>query len=149
MQEPESQIDPREVLRDVCWLIGSRQERKIRASLEFQFVLRRLSNGKILLPKGDGPAEDIVQQLAQALRTHGHSATGLSIRCSDISMDGVVTIAFSMSDNVLDAVDNFYRVKRALQSIANLEGLRPSNFYPSEDVSGAQFSGTPFAHLST
>jgi len=144
VQEPESQIDPREVLRDVCWLIGSRQERKIRASLEFQFVLRRLSNGKIRLPKGDGPAQDIAQQLAQALRTHGHSATGLSIRSNDISMDGVVAIALSMSDNVLDAMDNFYRVKRALQSIANLEGLRPSYFYPSEGVSGAQFSGTPF-----
>lgn len=135
--------DPREILKEVCKGLGSGKQQKIRASLEFQFVLRDLSDGKIYLPDGDGPAQDIVQKLSQALRTHGLSATGLSVHNSDISVDGVVTMALFMSDNVLAAVDNFYRVKRALQSIASLENLRPSFFYASKNVSGAAFSSTP------
>lgn len=128
-------LDPREILKKVCKGIGSRKEPQIRASLEFQFVLRNLSDGKVKLPRGDSPAQDILQKLAAALRTHAYNATGLSIRSSDISTNGVVTIALVMSDNALDAVDNFYRVKRALQSIAGLEGLRPSFFYDSKDES--------------
>lgn len=129
-------LDPREILKGVCKAIGPGKEQQIRASLEFQFVLRNLSDGKINLPRADGPAQDILQKLAAALRTHAYSATGLSIRSSDISTNGVVTIALVMSDHALDAVDNFYRVKRALQSIAGLEGLRPSFFYDSKDASG-------------
>lgn len=136
--------DPREILKEVCKGLCSAMGKKISASLELQFVLRDASNGKLHLPRGDGPAQDVVLKLAQALRTHGHSATGLSIQSSDASMDGVITIALFMSDNVLEAVDNFYRVKRALQSIASSAGLRPSFYYASEDVSGAAFSGTPF-----
>lgn len=136
--------DPREILKEVCAGLGSGSAEKIRASLEFQFVLRKLSDGKVHLPRGDGPAQDMVQKLARGLRTHGHSATGLSVRSTDISTDGVVTIALFMSDNLLEAVDNFYRIKRSLQSIASSEGLRASFFYASEDVSGAAFSGTPF-----
>ncbi|KAK7713240.1 hypothetical protein SLS64_004489 [Diaporthe eres] len=135
--------DPREILKEVCDGLGSGKKREIRASLEFQFVLRHLSDGKLCLSNGDGPAQAIVQKLARALRTHGLSATGLSIRSSDISMEGVVTIALFMSDNVLEAIDNFYRVKRALHSIASLENLRPSFFYAAENVSSAAFSGTP------
>lgn len=135
--------DPREILKEVCEGLSSGKEQNIRASLEFQFVLRNLSNGKICLTNGDGPAQDIVQKLARALRTHGLSATGLAIRSCDVSKDGVVTIALFMSDNVLEAIDNFYRVKRTLQSIASLNSLRPSFFYASENVSGAAFSGTP------
>lgn len=135
--------DPREILKEVCEGLGSGKKRKIRASLEFQFVLRNLSDGKLYLPSGDGPAQIIVQKLARALHTHGLSATGLSVRSSEVSGDGVVTIALFMSDNVLGAVDNFYRVKRTVQSIASAENLRPSFFYASENVSGAAFSGTP------
>lgn len=134
-------LDPREILKEVCKGIGPGKQQQIRASIEFQFVLRNLSDGKVNLPRGDGPAQDILQKLAAALRTHTYSATGLSIRSSDIAMDGVVTVSLFMSDNVLDAVDNFYRVKRALQSVAGLEGLRPSFFYDSEDTSGTQSSG--------
>lgn len=135
--------DPREILKEVCEGLGSGKERKIRASLEFQFVLRTLSDGNLYLPNGDGPAQDILQKLARALRTHGLSATGLSIRNSDVSRDGVITIALFMSDNLLEATDNFYRVRRTIQSIASSEGLRPSFFHASEGVSGAAFSGTP------
>lgn len=135
-------LDPREILKGVCNGIGSGKEHQIRASLEFQFVLRNLSDGKVNLPRGDGPAQDILQKLAAALRTHAYNATGLSIRSSDIAMDGVVTIALFMSDNALDAVDNFYRVRRALQSIAGLDGLRPSFFYDSQDASYTLASGT-------
>lgn len=130
----EPLLDPREILKGVYKGIAPGKEQQIRASLEFQFVLRNLSDGKVNLPRGDGSAQDILQKLAAALRTHTYSATGLSIRSSDIAMDGVVTIALFMSDNALKAVDNFYRVKRALQSIAGLEGLRPSFFYGSEDT---------------
>lgn len=136
--------DPREILKEVCTGFGSGSAEKMRASLEFQFVLRNLSDGKVHLPRGDGPAQDIVQKLARSLRTHGHSATGLSIQSSNISMDGVVTIALCMSDSLLEAVDNFYRLKRCLQSVSNSEGLRPSFFYASENVEGVAFSGTPF-----
>lgn len=132
----EPLLDPREILKRVCKGIGSGKEQQIRASLEFQFVLRNLSDGKVNLPRGDGPAQDILQKLAAALRTHAYSATGLSVRSSDISTNGVVTIALVMSDHALDAVDNFYRVKRALKSIAGLEGLRPSFFYDSKDTAG-------------
>lgn len=135
--------DPREILKEVCEGLGSGKQRNIRASLEFQFVLRNLSDGRLYLPNSDGPAQDIVQKLARALHAHGHSDTGLSIRSSDITDDGVVTIALFMSDRVLEAVDNFYRVKRALRSIASSEGLRPSFFRASEGVSGAAFSGVP------
>lgn len=135
--------DPREILKEVCEGLGSGKERKIRASLEFQFVLRTLSDGNLYLPNGDGPAQDILQKLARALRTHGLSATGLSIRNSDVSRDGVITIALFMSDNLLEATDNFYRVKRTIQSIASSEGWRPSFFHASEGLSGAAFSGTP------
>lgn len=134
-------LDPREILKGVCKGIGPGKEQQIRASLEFQFVLRNPSDGKVNLPRGDGPAQDILQKLAAALRTHTYSANGLSIRSSDIAMDGVVTISLFVSDNALDAVDNFYRVKRALQSVAGLEGWRPSFFYDSTDTSGTQASG--------
>lgn len=141
--------DPREILKGVCEELSSGEENKIRASLEFQFVLRNLSGGTIYLPNGDGPAQDIVQKLSQALRTHGLSATGLSIRSCDVATDGVVTIALFMSDDVLEAVDNYYRVKRTIQSIASLEDLRPSFFCASENVSGVAFSGTPMDVMCT
>lgn len=137
----EPLLDPREILKGVCEGIGPGKKGQLRASLEFQFVLRNLSDGKINLPRGDGLAQEILQKLAAALRTHTYSATGLSIRSSDIAMDGVVTLALSMSDNALDAVDNFYRVKRVLQSIAGLEGLRTSFFYGSEHTSRSLSSG--------
>ncbi|KAG6368176.1 hypothetical protein INS49_002377 [Diaporthe citri] len=121
--------DPREILKEVCEGLGSGKKQKIRASLEFQFVLRNLSDEKYTDPMA----------MAQ-LRTY---ATGLSIRSGGVAKDGVVTIALFTSDNVLESVDNFYRLKRALQSIAGSEGLRPSFFFASEEVSGAAFSGTP------
>lgn len=136
--------DPREILKSVYEGLRSDRGEKISTSLEFQFVLRNLSDGKMHLPTGDGPAREILQNLARALHTHGYSSTGLAIRCSDISRGGVMTIALFMSDNLMDAVDNFYRVKRALQSIASIEGLRPSFFFASEDVSSVAFSGTPY-----
>lgn len=135
-------LDPREILKEVCKEIGPGKEQQIRASIEFQFVLRNLSVGKVKWPREGSPAQDMLQKLAAALRTHTYSSTGLSIRSSDIAMDGVVTIALFMSDDALNAVDNFYRVKRALQSIAGLEGLRPSFFYDSEDASGTLSSDT-------
>lgn len=131
------QADAREILKATY-----ENDQKVSASLDFQFVLRGLSDDKIHLSKSDGPAQIIVQKLAQALRSHGYGAKGLSIRSIDFSRDGVVTIALSLSDNLLEAVDNFYRVKRALQSIASHEKFRPSFFYASENVSGAEFSGT-------
>lgn len=130
-------LDPREILKGVCKGTSPGKTQQIRASLEFQFVLRNLSDGKVKLRREGSPAQDILQKLAAALRTNTYSANGLSIRSSDIAMDGVVTISLFMSDNALDAVDNFYRVKRALKSIAGLEGLRPSFFYDSKDECGA------------
>ncbi|KAK2597143.1 hypothetical protein N8I77_013009 [Diaporthe amygdali] len=135
--------DPREILKKVSKVPSTGKGQKIRAALEFQFVLRNLSDGKIYLAKGDGPAQNILQKLARGLRTHAHSTKGLSIISSDIANDGVVTVKLVMSDNVLEAVDNYYRTRRALQSLANLDGLRPSFFYASQDVPGAAFSGTP------
>lgn len=134
-------LDPREILKGVCKGTSPGKTQQIRASLEFQFVLRNLSDGKVKLRREGSPAQDILQKLAAALRTNTCSANGLSIRSSDIAMDGVVTISLFMSDNALDAVDNFYIVKRALQSVAGLEGLRPSFFYDSKDASGTQPSG--------
>lgn len=136
--------DPRKILKGVCDGLGSDRGRKISASLDFQFVLRDHPDGKMNLPKGDGPAQKILQKLARALHTHGYSATGLAIRSSDVSRDGIIMIALFMSDNLLEAVDNFYRVKRAIQSITSMWKLRPSFFLALEDVSGAAFSGTPF-----
>lgn len=142
--EFDIQYDPREVLKGVCRKHGFDQgELKIKAALEFQFVLRKLSDGGLHLAKSDGPAQAIVLKLIQALRTHSYGGTGFSIRSSDISVDGVVTIALSMSDGTLEAVDKFYRVKRALESITRPGGLRASFFCPLEDVSTATFSGTP------
>ncbi|POS77772.1 hypothetical protein DHEL01_v203841 [Diaporthe helianthi] len=136
------QCDPREILKEIR--SGYKGETNFKAALEFQFVLRRLSDGRLHLHKRDGSAQAIVLKLVQALRTHSHRGTAgdLFIQSSDISMDGVVTIALSMSENILEAVDNFYRVKRALESITSLEGLRASFFCPLEDMSTATFSGT-------
>lgn len=45
-------LDPREILKGVCKGIGPGKEQQIRASLEFQFVLRNPSDGKVNLPRG-------------------------------------------------------------------------------------------------
>lgn len=144
VKKPDDQVDPREILKEVCGELRATEEQNIRASLEFQFVLRGMSDDKLHLPKSDGPAQVIAQKLAQALKSHGHGSKGLSIQSIDISRGGVVTIALSMSDNLLEAVDNFYRVKRAIHSIASLENLRPSFFHAWKRVSGIEFSGTSY-----
>lgn len=142
VQRHDIQADARETLKEVCGGPDAGKKQNVRASLEFNFVLRGLFDNKMYLSKTDGPPQAIVQKLAQALRSHGYNARGLSIRSTDISKGGVVTIALSMSDNLLEAVDNYYRVKKALLSIASLYSLRASFFHASGDISKAEYSGT-------
>lgn len=135
--------DPRVVLRWILQRDASNNKPQISAAVEFQFVLRSLTDGATHLPKSNGAGQNILQELAGLLRNHSHKATGLAMHSSEISDDGVITILPVMSDDLLTAVDNYYRIKRALVSMAALRGYRPSFFCALEDVPGATYSGTP------
>lgn len=135
--------DPRVALKEELNSNDPYNDSCIGAAVEFQFVLRSLTNEAAHLAESNGLGQDILQELAKLLSGHNYKAAGLAIRCSEISDDGVITILPVMSDDLLTAVDNYYRIKKALVSITAPKGFRPSFFCALEDPPGVKYSGTP------
>ncbi|KAL1864122.1 hypothetical protein Daus18300_007902 [Diaporthe australafricana] len=126
--------DPHQILKTIseCMDLNYGGKCDIAAALQFQFVLRNRDDNKIC----NDPTH-VGEKLVEVTSNHLYNATGLAISSCKILNDGVVTVQLEKSHDLLTAVDNFYRVKRVLRSIAAGKGLRLSFFYAAEDDPGA------------
>lgn len=127
--------DPRQILRKISEMLDLQYGRKheMAAALQFQFVLRHRDSNRI----SNDPSQAVEKMVVKS-----NQFTGLAISNCKISNDGVVTVQLETSHDLLTAVDNFYRVKRTLDSIASRKRMRLSFFYAVEQDPGS----APMAH---
>ncbi|KAI3392536.1 hypothetical protein diail_5547 [Diaporthe ilicicola] len=119
--------DPRQVLKTTLERLEYGTEYEMRAALEFQFVLRYISDNEVCVD----PIW-VAEELVEVTSDHLYGDTGLATSSCKISSDGVVAVQLEMSEDLLAAVDNFYHIQRALKSIAARGRLRLSFFYATE-----------------